>query len=255
MTSRDSFLLWEEISRLFPAAAVEKLSPYNFFGNEERITLQVNIKFYYLWFLWCYTFISIWSLWYSLNFVSHPLVSPLLFSHHPLASPTILSPSSYLLFFPLPPLVLAPLLYSSLLYSHLLYSTVTTSSTSSSTQRTKDYEDVLKKALCDLSKSYPVETHELLYNFRLEVILLSSSFFLFLLLLLIIYRMRNLLSFYISFFSYFFTLCISYFISFNRLCKVYFPTFFLSFYIYFICSTFSIYPLLEIIFQINFLYP
>ena len=48
MTSRDSFLLWEEISRLFPAAAVEKLSPYNFFGVEERITLQVinNIIFY-----------------------------------------------------------------------------------------------------------------------------------------------------------------------------------------------------------------
>ena len=46
MTSRDSFLLWEEISKLFPAAAVEKLSPYIFFGTEERITLQVLSNLY-----------------------------------------------------------------------------------------------------------------------------------------------------------------------------------------------------------------
>jgi hypothetical protein len=78
MTSRDSFLLWEEMSRyyvrilfifiaiititfllfvcksflhfsfllpcrrLFPIEAIEKVSPYNFFGAEERITLQVR---------------------------------------------------------------------------------------------------------------------------------------------------------------------------------------------------------------------
>ena len=31
------------VRRLFPAEAVECVSPYNFFGNEERITLQVAI--------------------------------------------------------------------------------------------------------------------------------------------------------------------------------------------------------------------
>ena len=65
MTSRDSFLLWEEISRLFPAAAVEKLSPYNFFGVEERITLQVinNFIFYDMCdVMWCCTFTSFLSI-------------------------------------------------------------------------------------------------------------------------------------------------------------------------------------------------
>ena len=99
--------------------------------------------------------------------------------------PFLLSLPYYSLTIILPPLFpSSPLSYwphfSSLLSPSL--STVTTSQTSSSTQRTKDYEDVLKKALCDLSKSYPVETHELLYNFRLEVILLSSFFLYFILL-------------------------------------------------------------------------
>eukprot|EP00596_Hydrurales_sp_CCMP1899_P009618 CAMPEP_0119034286 /NCGR_PEP_ID=MMETSP1177-20130426/1284_1 /TAXON_ID=2985 /ORGANISM="Ochromonas sp, Strain CCMP1899" /LENGTH=1580 /DNA_ID=CAMNT_0006991613 /DNA_START=41 /DNA_END=4783 /DNA_ORIENTATION=- len=74
MTSKDSFQLWEEMSRIFPLESVNKASPYSFFGTDERITLQ----------------------------------------------------------------------------------------------RTKDYEDLLKKTLYDLSHSHPVETHELLYNFRLE---------------------------------------------------------------------------------------
>jgi hypothetical protein len=39
-TSKDSYRLWEEISRLYPADAVVQLSPYNFFGANERITLQ-----------------------------------------------------------------------------------------------------------------------------------------------------------------------------------------------------------------------
>ena len=32
------------VHRLFPAEAVECVSPYNFFGNEERITLQVALE-------------------------------------------------------------------------------------------------------------------------------------------------------------------------------------------------------------------
>jgi hypothetical protein len=35
-------------------------------------------------------------------------------------------------------------------------------------QRTKDYEDVLKSTLGKLAADYPVETHELLYNFSLQ---------------------------------------------------------------------------------------
>jgi hypothetical protein len=74
MTPRDCFALWEEISKIYPATAAAPASPYNFFGADERITLQ----------------------------------------------------------------------------------------------RTKDYEDHLKKQLAVLAHSHPVETHELLYNFRLE---------------------------------------------------------------------------------------
>eukprot|EP00598_Pedospumella_elongata_P005679 CAMPEP_0184977194 /NCGR_PEP_ID=MMETSP1098-20130426/7922_1 /TAXON_ID=89044 /ORGANISM="Spumella elongata, Strain CCAP 955/1" /LENGTH=1647 /DNA_ID=CAMNT_0027500153 /DNA_START=145 /DNA_END=5088 /DNA_ORIENTATION=- len=41
-TSRDSYKLWEEIRRIYPAdaAIVHQLNPNNFFGKEERITLQ-----------------------------------------------------------------------------------------------------------------------------------------------------------------------------------------------------------------------
>eukprot|EP00600_Ochromonadales_sp_CCMP1393_P002111 CAMPEP_0174983034 /NCGR_PEP_ID=MMETSP0004_2-20121128/16887_1 /TAXON_ID=420556 /ORGANISM="Ochromonas sp., Strain CCMP1393" /LENGTH=1782 /DNA_ID=CAMNT_0016235177 /DNA_START=1 /DNA_END=5349 /DNA_ORIENTATION=+ len=41
-TSRDSYRLWEEISRIYPAdsPSVQRLSPYGFFGADERITLQ-----------------------------------------------------------------------------------------------------------------------------------------------------------------------------------------------------------------------
>lgn len=74
MTPRDCFMLWEEIQKLYPPAAITSASPYNFFGPEERITLQ----------------------------------------------------------------------------------------------RTKDYEDHLKKELAVLAQNHPIETHELLYNFRLE---------------------------------------------------------------------------------------
>ena len=117
--------------------------------------------------------------YYSLTIILPPLFPSSPLSYWPLFSTLLYSTLTFSI-----PLkqhhedlpALSTLLYCTLLYSHVLYSTVTTSRTSSSTQRTKDYEDVLKKALCDLSKSYPVETHELLYNFRLEVILLSSFF-------------------------------------------------------------------------------
>ena len=33
-------MLWEEIQKLYPAAAIANASPYNFFGKDERITLQ-----------------------------------------------------------------------------------------------------------------------------------------------------------------------------------------------------------------------
>ena len=33
-------MLWEEIQKLYPAAAIADASPYNFFGKDERITLQ-----------------------------------------------------------------------------------------------------------------------------------------------------------------------------------------------------------------------
>ena len=41
-TSRDSYKLWEEIKRIYPADAeiLHQLNPNNFFGKEERITLQ-----------------------------------------------------------------------------------------------------------------------------------------------------------------------------------------------------------------------
>ena len=40
MTPKDSYMLWEEIQKLYPAAAIADASPYNFFKKDERITLQ-----------------------------------------------------------------------------------------------------------------------------------------------------------------------------------------------------------------------
>jgi len=73
-TSKDSFKLWKKLEELYPEAAVRHMSPYVFFGKEERITLQ----------------------------------------------------------------------------------------------RTKDYEDLLKRELKALAKNFPRETTELLFAFRLE---------------------------------------------------------------------------------------
>jgi hypothetical protein len=39
-TSKDSFRLWEEIKKIFPYVPVQIIDPFQFFGANERITLQ-----------------------------------------------------------------------------------------------------------------------------------------------------------------------------------------------------------------------
>ena len=124
--------------RLFPSEAVEKVSPYNFFGPDERITLQVG-KISNT--LFCVFLCPNFYVYAEVKL--HRLVS--LFT----------SLIRFTIFHRL-------ISFFSPIFSHCFTLSVCL-------QRSKDYEDLLKTALSDLSKSHPVETHELLYNFRLEV--------------------------------------------------------------------------------------